>query len=153
QDLRYACRFLWLHKPFASTAILTLAIGLGANTALYGLLNAVTRPLALPDADRIVTIAAETKNDETGGFMYSFSTEQLKDFQERATPFSHVVGFMARIGGLTARGTSSQFWFAAVSENYFTGLGVTPALGALFTSRSGSPVHVVLGRSYWVKRF
>src|SRR4029079_16545080 len=102
QDLRYALRFLWLHKSFAATAILTLAIGLGANTALYGLLNAVTRPLALPHAEALVTIAAETKDDETGGFMYSFSTEQMKDFQERATPFSHVVGFMARIGGLTA---------------------------------------------------
>jgi putative ABC transport system permease protein len=153
QDLRYACRFLWLHKSFAATAVLTLAIGLGANTALYGLLNSVTRPLALPHAEEIVTIAAETKNDETGGFMYSFSTEQLKDFQERATPFSHVVGFLARIGGLTAGAKSSQFWFAAVSENYFTGLGVTPAAGRLFTSRSGSPVHVVLGHSYWMKRF
>ena len=153
RDLRYAVRFLWLHKPFAATAILTLAIGLGANTALYGLLNAVTRPLALPDADRIVTIAAETKDDETGGFMYSFSTEQLKDFQERATPFSHVVGFMARIGGLTTGGRSSPFWFFAVSDNYFTGLRVKPAAGTLFTSKSGSPVHVVLGHSFWMKHF
>ena len=111
------------------------------------------RPLALPNADRIVTIAAEIKGDETGGFQYSFSTEQLKDFQERADSFSDVVGFTARIGGFSASGKASQFWFAAVSDNYFMGLGVAPAAGALFTDRSGSPVHVVLGHSFWMKTF
>jgi predicted permease len=153
RDLRYAIRFLWVHKSFTATAVLTLAIGLGANTALFGILNSVTRPLALPNADRIVTIAAETRGDETGGFQFSFSTEQLKDFQERADPFSDVVGFMARIGGLTASGKTSQFWFAAVSENYFSGLGVQPAAGTLFKEKSGSPVHVVLGHSFWMKTF
>jgi predicted permease len=153
RDLRYAIRFLWVHKSFTATAVLTLAIGLGANTALFGILNSVTRPLALPNADRIVTIAAETRGDETGGFQFSFSTEQLKDFQERADPFSDVVGFMARIGGLTASGKTSQFWFAAVGENYFSGLGVQPAAGTLFKEKSGSPVHVVLGHSFWMKTF
>jgi predicted permease len=153
RDLRYAIRFLRLHKSFTAAAVFTLAIGLGANTALYGLLSTTTRPLALPDAEQIVAIAAETKGDETGGFQYSFSTEQLKDFQERAEPFSAVVGFMARIGGLSARGKTSPFWFAAVSDNYFTGLGVVPAAGTLFTRQSGSPVHVVLGHSYWMTHF
>ena len=69
-DLRYAIRFLWTHKSFTATAVLTLAIGLGANTALYGLLNAALRPLALPHPEQIVAIAAETKGDETGGFQY-----------------------------------------------------------------------------------
>src|SRR4029079_18877716 len=95
QDLRYALRFLWLHKAFAATAILTLAIGLGANTALYGLLNATFRPLDLPDPDRLVAIVAEPKGDETGGFQFAFSTEQMKDLQERAEAFSDVVGFVA----------------------------------------------------------
>ena len=45
RDLQYAIRFLWIHKSFTAAAVLTLAIGLGANTALYGLLNAATRPL------------------------------------------------------------------------------------------------------------
>jgi predicted permease len=152
-DLRYAIRFLWVHKAFTATAVLTLAIGLGANTALYGLLNSTMRPLALPNPEQIVTIAAEPKGDETGGFQYAFSTEQLKDFQERAEPFSDVVGFMPRIGGLVASGKASQFWFAAVSHNYFSGLGVRPAAGTLFTRDSGSPVHVVLGHSFWMKTF
>ena len=153
RDFRYAIRFFWFHKAFTATAVLTLAIGLGANTALYGLLNSTLRPLALPNPDEIVAIAAEPKGDETGGFQFSFSTEQLKDFQERAEPFSEVVGIMARVGGLTTGGRASQFWFAVVSDNYFTGLGVQPAAGTLFTARSGSPVHVVLGHSFWMKMF
>ena len=53
----------------------------------------------------------------------------MKDLQERAESFSAVVGIMPRIGGLSTGGRPSQFWFAAVSDNYFTGLGVTPARG------------------------
>jgi predicted permease len=153
RDVQYALRFLWTHKSFAVAAVLTLAIGLGANTALYGLLNAALRPLPLPHPERIVAIAAEVKDDNTGGFQYSFSIEAMKDLQERAEPFSAVVGNMLRIGGLSAGGRASQFWFAAVSDNYFTGLGVTPGLGTLFTGPSGSPVHVVLGHTFWMKTF
>src|SRR5687767_11453301 len=97
RDVHYALRFLWTHKSFAAAAVLTLAIGLGANTALYGLLNAALRPLPVPRAHEVVVIAAETKDDNTGGFQYSFSIDAMKDFQERAEPFSTVVGSMLRI--------------------------------------------------------
>ncbi len=153
RDLRYALRFLWIHKAFTLTAIVTLAIGLGANTALFGLLNAALRPLALPHADEIVTIAAEPKGDETGGFQFGFSVEQMKDIQTQATSFSQVVGFMPRMGGFVADGKASQFWFAAVSDNYFSGLGVRAAAGSLIDGRSGSPVHVVLGHTFWMTHF
>jgi len=153
RDLRYAIRFLWAQKGFTAAAILTLAIGLGANTAFFGLLNAVLRPLAVPDAHQIVAVAAETKGDDTGGFQFTFSIEQMKDFQDRADPFSAVVGVMARIGGLSANGKASQFWYCAVSDNFFAGLGVKPAAGTLFASQSGSPVHVVIGHSFWMKTF
>jgi putative ABC transport system permease protein len=153
RDLRHAFRFLWHHKAFTATAVLTLAIGLGANTALYGLLNATFRPLSVPDADRLVTIVGEPRGDETGGFQFSFSTEQMKDLQERADSFSDVVGFVARVGGFVADGKASTFWFAAVSNNYFKGLRVEPAAGSLFTDRSGSPVRLVLGNAFWRKRF
>jgi hypothetical protein len=71
---------------------LTLTVGLGANTALFGLVRGALRPLSVPDADRIVTIAAERKDDESGGFQYAFSLDALKDFQQRATSFSDVFG-------------------------------------------------------------
>jgi macrolide transport system ATP-binding/permease protein len=153
RDLKFAVRFFRQHKAFTAAAVLTLAIGLGANTALYGLLDATMRPMALPEADRIVTIAANVKGDETGGFQYSFSTEQLKDLQERASCCSAIVGFWAQVGGMAWNGKASPFWYAAVSDNYFSGLGVVPAAGTLFTKSSGSPVHVVLGHSFWVRSF
>jgi predicted permease len=152
-ELRHALRFLWTHHSFTATGVLTLAIGLGANTALYGLLNAALRPLPVPHPEQLVAIAAETKDDNTGGFQYSFSTEALKDFQERSGPFTTVFAQMLRIGGLSTDGRASQFWFAAVSDNYFTSLGVTAAQGTLFTAPSGSPVHVVLGHTFWMKTF
>ncbi len=152
-DLRHAARFLWAHKGFTAAAVLTLAIGLGANTALFGLLSAVLRPLNVPDADQIVTIAADTKGDESGGFQYTFSIEAMKDFQRNATSFSDVFGAAPRFGGLTAGGKTSQFFFVAVSDNYFPGLRITPAAGKLFDAPSGSPAAIVLGYSYWMRHF
>ena len=152
-EIRHAVRFLWTHKSFTATGVLTLAIGLGANTALYGLLNAALRPLPVPHPEQLVAVAAETKDDNTGGFQYSFSTDALKDFQERSAPFSTVFAQMLRIGGLSADGRAAQFWFAAVSDNYFASLGVAAAHGTLFMAPSGSPVHVVLGHTFWMKTF
>jgi predicted permease len=153
RDLRYAVRALWANKPFAAAAILTLAVGLGANSALFGLLNSVLRPLDLPDADRIVTIAAETKDDQSGGFQYTFSHEAMKDLQQRARGLSDVFAAMPRVGGLVADDKPAQFFFAAVSENYFSGLRVPVHAGQLFTARSGAPANVVLGYSFWMKHF
>src|SRR3954471_17586074 len=101
-DLRHAVRYLWTHKSFTLTAVLTLAIGLGANTALFGLLNSALRPLPVPDAEQIVAIAADVKGDESGGFQYAFSIDQMEDFQRRATTtWSDVFGAMPRVGGMS----------------------------------------------------
>ena len=152
-DLRYTLRFLWTHKAFAAAAVLTLAVGLGANTALYGVLNVALRPLAIPDADQLMSIAAETEGDESGGFQYTFSTDALADMQQRTQSFSDVVGVMPRIGGFATAGRAAQFFFVAVSDNFFSGLGIQPQLGELFARPSGSPAAVVLGHSFWMKHF
>jgi predicted permease len=152
-DLRHTLRFLWANKPFTTAAVLTLAVGLGANTALFGLINIASRPLEIPEPHRLVSIAAETAGDESGGFQYAFSLDALGDLQQRATSFSEIVGVMPRIGGLSANSKAAQFFFVAVSDNYFSGLGVEPHLGQLFTSRSGSPAAIVLGHGFWLKHF
>ena len=153
RDIRHAIRFLWLNKAFTATAVLTLAIGLGANTALFGLLNTTLRPLPVPNPEQIVALASEVNTDETGGFQYTFSTDALKDLQQRADAFSDVMGVIMRVGGLSADGRVSQFWFSAVSDNYFSGLGVTPAIGSLIDAPHGSPARIVLGHSFWQKTF
>ena len=153
RDLRHAVRFLWNQKRFSAAAVLTLAIGLGANTSLFGLLSTVLRPLAVPNPGQIVAIAAETRGDETGGFQYAFSFEGMKDLQRRTTGVVDVFGIAARVGGLAADGRVAQFWFAGVSDNYFGALGVTPEAGRLISARSGSPASIVLGYSFWQRMF
>ena len=153
RDLRYTLRFLATHTSFTAAAVFTLAIGLGANTALFGLLNVVLRPLEIPRAEQLVAIAAETRGDESGGFQYAFSLEALYDLQRRATSFSHVFGVMPRIGGLSTEGKAAQFFYVAVSDNYFPAMGIDPRLGTLFTGRSGSPAAIVLGHTFWMKHF
>ena len=64
-DLRYALRSLWSSRSFTISAVLTLAVGLGANTALFGLLSAGLRPMQVPHAEQIVTIASEAKDDSS----------------------------------------------------------------------------------------
>ena len=77
-----------------------------------------------------MAIAAETRGDESGGFQYTFSLEALYDLQRRATSFSHVFGVMPRIGGLSAEGKAAQFFYVAVSDNYFPAIGIDPACSA-----------------------
>ena len=67
-EFRHTLRFLATHQSFTAAAVLTLAIGLGANTALFGLVNVVLRPLDIPEPDRLVAIAADTPGDDSGGF-------------------------------------------------------------------------------------
>jgi predicted permease len=150
-DIRYTLRFLWLNKAFTVAAVLTLAIGLGANTALFGIMNVALRPLAIPQPEQLVSIATELANDESGGFQYAFSTEALGDMQRRAQSFSDVIGIMPRVAGLSVDGKAAQFFFGAVSENYFSGLGVRPEAGNLLSANGGSPTPVVLGYSFWMK--
>ena len=152
-NLRHTVRFLATHKSFSAAAVLTLAIGLGANTALFGLMNLVLRPLDVPHPEQLVALAAETRSDDTGGFQYTFSLEALYDFQRRASAFSHVFGVMPRVGGLSSESKPAQFFFVAVSDNYFAAMGIEPFLGALFSHRSGSPAAIVLGHTFWLKHF
>ena len=63
-NFRYTLRFLATHKSFTAAAVFTLAIGLGANTALFGLVNLASRPLEIPHPEQLVSIAAETRGDD-----------------------------------------------------------------------------------------
>ena len=156
QDLRFAVRQLWRARAFTLTAILTLALGTGANTAVFGIINGYLRPLPVPNADRLVVLAAELPGDETG-FRYRFSYPALVDYRTQATVFSDVVAFDMRIGGLSIDGKTSQFVYHVVTGNFFSALGVTPAYGRVFRpdegEQPGDEAVVMLGHAYWLKRF
>ena len=157
QDLAYALRQMRRAPAFALSAVLTLALGVGANTGIFGLLNGYLRPLPVSDPDRLVVIAAEMPGDETG-FRYRFSYPTLEDYRAQSgSAFTDIVAFDTRIGGITARGKSTQFLYHGVSGNLFAALGLNAALGRVLEpgegEHAGSEGVVVLGHAFWMKRF
>ena len=156
QDIRFALRQIRRSPIFALSAVLTLALGIGANTGIFSLLNGYLRPLPVPDADRIMIIAAEMPGDETG-FRYRFSYQALTDYRAETTAFSDVFAFDTRIAGLTAGGKTTQFVYHAVTGNFFTALQLPPVLGRVFEpgegERAGTEVVLVLGHRFWQRRF
>ena len=156
QDMLFAARQMRRAPAFAVSAVLTLALGVGANTGIFGLLNGYLRPLPVPDAGQIVVIAAELPGDETG-FRYRFSFPAFEEYREQARDIADVFAVETRMGGLTARGKTTQFLYHGVTGNFFSGLGLPPALGRVISPGEGEhlggePV-VVLGHAFWQKRF
>jgi predicted permease len=155
-DVRFALRQMRRAPAFAASAVLTLALGIGANTGIFSLLNGYMRPLPVPHADRIVVIAAEMPGDETG-FRYRFSYPALNDYRTETNVFSDVFAFDTRIAGITAAGRTTQFVYHAVSGNLFSGLRLTPLLGRFFEpaegEHSGGEATLVLGYQFWQRRF
>jgi hypothetical protein len=156
QDIGYAIRTIGKARAFATTAVVTLAIGIGANTAIFGVLNGFFRPLPVPDADRVVVLAAGITGDEVG-LRYRFSFPALVDYRAQASVFSDVFGFDLWVGGMGVGGKTSQFVYQVVTGDFFSGLRLRPALGRLFDPGEGehaeSEATVVLGHAYWQRRF
>src|SRR3954463_361675 len=156
QDIRFTLRQMRRAPAFAISAVLTLGLGIGANTGIFSLLNGYLRPLPVPDAGRIVVVAAEMPGDETG-FRYRFSYPALQDYRAETAGFADIVAFDTRIAGMTAQGRTTQFVYHAVTGNFFSGLRVAPLLGRALDPgegehAGGEPV-VMLGYNFWQRRF
>ena len=155
-DLRYAARQLRKSPSFTLLVILTIALGIGANTAIFSLINGYLRPLPVADADQIVVLAAQTPGDQTG-FGYRFSIQALREYRQQTDRFTALFGFQVSLGGLNAGGKTAQFVFSAVTGDFFTGLGLKPAAGRLLVpgegEQPGSELLCVLSYTYWQKRF
>jgi putative ABC transport system permease protein len=156
QDVRYGFRMLGKSPGLTVIMALTLALGIGANTAIFSVINGLLlRPLPVPAPEQITVLAAQQKGDYLGVFYLSHP--QIVDFRKEAGVFSDILASQVSIGGLSFEGNATQFVFAYVTGNYFSGLGVKPALGRFFLSsegeRSGQDPLVVLGYSFWQKRF
>jgi predicted permease len=156
QDVRYALRVFRREPGFTAAAIVTLAIGIGANSAVFGLMNGYLRPLPVPAAADIVAIGGEVRGDETS-LRYTLSYQGLTDLRERRLPFSDIFAYAPWVGGLRANGRVTSSLFSAVTGNFFSGLRLEPALGRFFGpgegEHPGSPRVLVLGYSCWAQRF
>ncbi len=156
QDLRFGVRVLRKSPGFTFIAVLTLALGIGANTAIFSMVNSfLLKPLPVKDPEQITVLAFQLKK---GPLQNNFSIPELEDLQAQTTSvFSDVIGDLYGAGGLTVNGKTEPIYVYFVSGNYFTGLDVKPYLGRFILPSEGSPTAlspvVVLGYNYWKTRF
>jgi putative ABC transport system permease protein len=154
QDLMYALRVLRKNPGFAATAIVTLALGIGANTAIFSIVNAVLlRPLPFSDPDRLVLIFAT--DARRGDRFDSASYPAFADWRDQTTTFESMAAFANRP---MAIGTGDETVMAAgrrVTPNYFDVLGVQPALGRAFRleEQQNGSAAVILSHGFWKTRF
>jgi predicted permease len=156
QDVRYAFRMLDKSPLLTFVVILTLALGIGANTAIFGLVNGLLlRPLPVKSPEQIMVLAAQVQGDTLGIFTFSYS--ELVDLRKQADAFSDLFASQVNLGGLSYGGKANQFVYGYVTGNYFSGLGLQPALGRLFlpaeAEAGGKDPYIVLGYDFWQKRF
>src|SRR5881628_3997171 len=155
QDIRYAVRQLRRNPGFTIVAVLTLALGIGANTAIFSVVNAVLlRPLPFPQAERLVLIWAT--NERSGNTTDVASYPDFEDWKTQSRSFDAMAAFTTR--GMTIAGADGAEPVAAVqvTPGFFEALGVSPALGRTFRSDEGDigASHVaLLTDSAWKRRF
>ena len=153
QDLGYGVRMLKKSPSLTAIIVITLALGIGVNTAIFSVLNGwLFRPLPVRAPEQIAVLAFS--QDHNGS---NFSYPDLLDFQKQPAAFSDLFAYGLSVAGLSANGTPREFGYSSVTGNYFSALGVTPALGRFFLpgegETPGSPLLVVLGNLYWQKSF
>ncbi|MBV8572521.1 MAG: ABC transporter permease, partial [Acidobacteriaceae bacterium] len=156
QEIRYAFRTL-AHNPAVSiVCVLTLALGIGANTTVFSIVDSMfLRPLPIKNPQQFMVLALEQK---TGSLSDNFSVPELRDLQRGASKaFSDVIGEQLGLDGLDVGGQPERIVTAYVTGNFFSGLGLQPANGQLIRPGQGEipgadPV-VVLSYRYWQRRF
>ena len=156
KDLVHGLRLLWKNPAFTVVAALTLALGIGANTAIFSMVNWILlRPLPVPEAQQITMLAMQMKN---GRVYNQFSVPQYRDIRSQTgDTFSDIFGYLIGLDGISVNGKAERAMTNYVTGNFFTGLGVKPAAGRLLLPSEGDTLGadpvVVLGYSYWQKRF
>jgi putative ABC transport system permease protein len=153
QDLRYGVRMLVKSPGFTLTAVLTLALGIGANTAIFSFVNAVLlKPLPYPDPERIVSVW-EKRPD--GGNNY-ISTLNFLDWERQNRCFQFLSAIAPDTVTLTGSDSPEQLFVHRVSASYFKALGVEATLGRVFAASEnevGADQVVVLSNRIWQSRF
>jgi predicted permease len=153
QDVKYGLRVLGRSPTFTGIAILTLALGIGANAAIFSLMNSVLlRPLPVEQAGRLVLF--ETAGPY--GLNDTFNYPLYRDYRERNTVFSGFFCFGDERFTLAGRGSGESLDGLIVSGNYFNVLGIRPALGRLLApddDRSGAAPVAVMSHRLWERRF
>jgi predicted permease len=151
-DLRYAARLLRKSPGFTIVAVLTLALGIGANSVVFSVMNAlVLRPLNVPQPDSLYALEWGSDN----GGMESYP--DYIDIRDRNTSFESLAGYYIQVVGVSAGGDASEAWALTVTGNYFDALHMEPQLGRFFHQSdehgANSAPYIVLGNGYWRSHF
>jgi predicted permease len=155
RDLRYSLRMLARDPGFAIVVILTLALGVGVNTAFFSVANfIVLRPLPVRDPGQLVVLATREKDTSE---IRDLSYADFLDYRKQSSMFSDMLAYRLGFDGLAAENRADRIISSYVTGNYFSLLGIQPAIGRLIEAGEGwtpgaDPV-VVLGYAYWQRRF
>src|ERR1044071_3375837 len=154
QDLRYGVRMFIKDPGFAFIAMLALALGIGANTAIFSVVDeALVRPLPVPHPEQMVLLSMANQH----GFSTGFSYPDYVDYRDRSRVFSGLLGFREVALNLNANQQSARIDAMVVTGNYFSVLGIAPAIGRDFAPEEDKTpnTHPVAILSYgcWQRRF
>src|ERR1700726_1366757 len=153
-DVCYGLRSLRRSPGFTMTVVLTLALGIGANSAIFSVINAVLlRPLPFPNASQLADLGARST-------LFDFehlgvSLPDIADIRASSTSFSNLSPYQLSSREMTGDGKPDRVEGADISEDFFPDLGVKPLLGRTFVSSDMQPGShaVILGQSLWRDRF
>jgi len=153
QDLKYAVRMLIKSPSFTTIAILTLALGIGANTALFSVVNGVLlRPLPYSQPDRLVVLSEKTANFESSSISYP----NFLDWQRSNSAFASIAAYRSDDFSITGSGEAERVRVGMVSTGFFEILGVNPVRGRLFSAEedrlNGTPVALI-SAGLWQRKF
>jgi len=154
-DLRFALRSLAKARGFALAVILTLGLGIGANTAIFSVVRGVLlRPLPHRDGDQLVYLRQSVLGP--GGENVLFSVPEILDFRENASSLGGIAEYSGMIYTLQGDDDAVRLTVGVVTGNYFQVMGLSPVLGRLLTDAddgTGVPPVIVLTHEYWMSRF
>jgi predicted permease len=155
QDIRYGVRLLRRSPGFTTLAVLTIGLGIGANSAIFSVINGVVRkPLPYPDSDRLMFITSQFPTLNFNKFWVS--PPEYFDFKEHTKAFAHVGAYATGAMNLSEGDRPERVNAAFVTANMFDVLGVRPARGSVFTEeqdRPGADPVVLLSHELWARAF
>ncbi len=155
QDIRYGLRILRKSPGFTAVAVLTLALGVGANTAIFSIVDSVLlQPLPFASAQRLVWLAEFQK--KWGSDTVPVPPPTFSDWQKNQHSFIALSAIASDALTLTGKGDPARLYTASVSASFFSVLGIHPALGRDFLpsdDRAGAPRVVILSDQLWRERF
>ncbi|HJT27327.1 MAG TPA: ABC transporter permease [Pyrinomonadaceae bacterium] len=156
KNLVYSARVLWKKPSLTAVAIIAIGLGIGANTAIFSVVNTVLlQPLPFPQPKQLVNIASEQRNQTLDG-RGTFSVPDFLDVQKSSTTLEYVATFQGS-GTFTTDGNEPERLLGAmVSYDYFNVLGVKPELGRIFTpdeDKPGAASVVLISHALWQRRY